>query len=215
LPTQLVLSARPEFAPLVRVWVLAETMGLNGEPEIQPANSGKVAVSLKRLRWPVLTVGVVGAVFLVAFQLGLIPGLQDLNGSLGATGVYAGAAFVFAAGIGGWWVWTRLANIRTSRVVLTAEGIRVIFSDGSNAFLSWADPNLHFRVREFSNSALIPDSTIIWGTGGIGRYASVTREGAQRVRAMATDRGFRLTTSQTGKPPSVWNLTEISRARAP
>src|SRR5208282_5981321 len=190
-------------------------MGLNGDLEIQPVHSDRMAVSLKRQSWSILVSGLACGVFLVAFQFGLIPGVQDSNGSLGGIGVYAGAAFLCAAGVGGWWVWTKLAKTRTSRVVLTAEGIRVVFFDGSTTLLSWKDPSLHLSIREFSNSALISGSTIVWGTGGMGRYAFVTREGAQRVRAMATDRGFRLTTSQTGKPPSVWNLTEISKARPP
>ncbi|MGA8537004.1 MAG: hypothetical protein WB789_06390 [Thermoplasmata archaeon] len=186
-------------------------MELDGDQEIQPANSESAAASLKRLRWPVLITGVAGAAILVAFQLGLIPGVQDLNGSLGAIGVFCGAAFVGAGGVVGWWVWTRLANSRTRRVTLTAQGILVVFNDEASALLSWADTNLHMTIKEFSNPAIVPDSTILWGKGGMRQYAFVTREGAERVRTISTDHGFRLTNTQSGKPPSVWNLTEISR----
>lgn len=126
-------------------------MELDGDQEIQPANSESAAASLKRLRWPVLITGVAGAAILVAFQLGLIPGVQDLNGSLGAIGVFCGAAFVGAGGVVGWWVWTRLANSRTRRVTLTAQGILVVFNDEASALLSWADTNLHMTIKEFSN----------------------------------------------------------------
>jgi hypothetical protein len=65
---------------------------------------------LRRLRWPILATGVLCGTFLVAFAQGLIPGIENMRGAWGRIGILAGAAYLYAAGIGSWIMFTRLGR---------------------------------------------------------------------------------------------------------
>ena len=178
----------------------------------QQSKELQVASSLRKQRWALLATGLALSAFLVVFLLGAIPGYTNIRGLAGTIVVSIGAAFVAAAGIVCWWLWTRLANFRTGKVLLTDQGIHVEFVNGSVVELEWTDPGLRFVTKEFSNQAVIPGVSLQWGSGGIGRYAHISRLGTERLKSEAISRGLRGTATSTGKPPNVWVTTEFSRS---
>jgi hypothetical protein len=175
-----------------------------------PGGEG-LAASLRRMRWAILVVGLFGTVVLVAFVLGAIPGLHNVQGMAGTIGVLAGATFVGAAGIGSWMLWTRIANTRTKRVVLTSDGLVVEFVSDQRVRLDWSDPELRLRLR-FFDGAQEQSAMLLWGAGKMGQYASITRAGAETVEAEATGHGFRLTVTPSGEPSSGWREIVIARS---
>jgi hypothetical protein len=177
----------------------------------QASKAAKAASSLKRQRWAILLTGLAGAVLLIAFQLGAVPGLSDDQRTGGAVVVFLGSAFLVAAGASSWWLWTRLANSRTARARLTDQGIAVEFVGGETVNLDWANQSLQLTITEFSASAANPGATLQWGSGRLGHYAHISHSGAERVKAEAQAHGFRLTSASIGKPPNVWYETRISR----
>ena len=70
---------------------------------------------LRWYRWEILATGAIGGTFLIAFALGQIPGIMNNRGPLGLEGIYAGAGFLYLAGIGRWSVFTRLARTLDTR----------------------------------------------------------------------------------------------------
>ena len=62
-----------------------------------------------------MATGAVGSTVLIGFALGQIPGPMNYCGLLGLEGIYAGAGFLYFAGIGGWIVFTRLARALDTR----------------------------------------------------------------------------------------------------
>lgn len=186
-------------------------MESTGPGGIQASDGSKLSASMRRMRWAVLATGLAGSVLLVAFQLEFIPSLVATMGTIGAVVVYAGAAFIAVAGLGSWWLWTRLANTRTHRVSPTSQGILVEFSDGSKTELRWGGVGLAIRIREFSNSATVSGATLLWGKGRMGQYAHITLAGAQQVKSLAAEAGLRLTNTPIGKSTSGWSETRIDR----
>jgi hypothetical protein len=169
------------------------------------------AASLRRMRWAILLAGLFGAVSLVVFILGAIPGWRNVRGTAGTIGVLAGAVFVGGAAIGAWLLWTRVANTRTKRVALTSDGVVVEFVSDQSVRLDWSDPELRLRLR-FFDSARAQSAVLLWGTGKMGEYASITRAGAETVQAEATGHGFQLKVAPSGKPSSGWREIVIARS---
>lgn len=178
----------------------------------EESNELRLSASLKKQRWALLATGFGGAAVIILFLWGAIPGVANKEGTVGFVGVALGGAFVAAAGVVSWWLWTRLANFRTRWVSLTDQGILVEFLIGSTARLNWADPNLRITIQEFSSSSAIPGATLRWGTGGIGRYAHLSHAGAERVKSEAIHAGLHVNSTTAGKPPNLWYTTQISRS---
>jgi hypothetical protein len=179
--------------------------------ESQASKEVRTAASLRKMRWVVLAVGLVGSAVLTAFVFGVIPGIKNAEGLAGTVGVSFGAAFVAAAGIVSWWLWTRVANFRTKSASLTSQGLTVEFVGGSIVRLDWADPKLQFSIVEFPNSRVVTGATLKWGPGGLGHYAFVSRGGAELIKSQAGSRGYKVSTKSSGKPPNLWTTTQVSR----
>ena len=191
-----------------KVTTLASPGPLGG---IEDPEAAGVAASLKRMRWAILGVGLACSAFLVAFQTGALPGLGDVQGGLGEIGILAGAAFLAAAGIGSWMLWTKLANTRARRVLLTADGLRIEFMNYPPVQLNWSDPQLRLSLTSLDTPQGSPAVVIRWGRGRMGQYANITRSGAEMVKSEATRNGFRLRSTSTGKVPNVYNETVVAR----
>ncbi len=170
----------------------------------------KLASSLKRQRWALLAVALIGSAVLVTFSLGGLPGVTNSRGLAGTAGILFGAAFLATCGIGSWWLWTRIANSRTRKAWLTDNGVVVEFVNGSTTRLAWTDPNLRFVIKECSNSSAPSSGILQWGSGGIGKYAQLSREGAERVQSAALSHGLLGRTTSSGKLPNAWITTEFS-----
>lgn len=171
----------------------------------------RLAASIKKQRWGILAVGLAGSAVLIIDLLGYIPGAQNIRGLAGSIGLAVGAAFVGAAGVIGCWLWSRFADTRSKRVRLTESGVETEFVGGSTARFAWADPDLRLTVRECSDPTVFPDASVVWGTGRLGQVATISRAGAERLRAEASSRGLRGTTTTEGKPPYVWTTTKFIR----
>jgi hypothetical protein len=170
----------------------------------------RTATAVRVQRWPILVVGLVGSVILVVFGLGYIPGLSGPLGVGAAVGVFFGAAFLAVAGLVSWWLWTRIANTRSRRVVLSDQGVTIDFVNLPTARLNWSERGLRFSIREPPNSSIASSATLLWGSGRMGQYAFIRGAASELVRSEAAAHGFRGITSATGKPPYVWTTTEFS-----
>ncbi len=177
----------------------------------QASNALRLSLSLRRQRWAILATGLACSALLIVFLFGALPGVP-FSGGLGASiGVSFGAAFLVAAGIGSWWVWTRAADFLTRRVVLTDRGIMVEFVNRPPVHLDWADAGLRFSVIEVSDPISASGGTIRWGSGGVGRSARVSGSGLEALKAQAVSQGLKAYTTLAGKPPNQWSTTVFSR----
>lgn len=75
-----------------------------------PPSPTELVRKARRFRWGVLATGLTCGTFLIAFALNRIPDLTNGSGRWGLVGIYAGAAFLYTAGICSWVVFTRLAR---------------------------------------------------------------------------------------------------------
>lgn len=185
----------------------------DGSPELAQAGGEKLYHLLRMQRWLLLGTGAACALLLVSFQIGDIPSLHASGSPSAAIAVYGAACFVAAAGMASWWLWTRIANTRTSSVMLTPAGVRIVFTGGSALHFRWDDPSLRLTLREFSDSRVVPGVTLEWASGGMGEYASVSRGGSARIKEEATAHGLKSSISTTGAPPRQWTLTVIINHR--
>ena len=163
----------------------------------------------------VLATGLVLGSLLVLLQVGVIPGVLTGDNTMGAVGVYVGAALVMGGGVGGWVVWTRIAKTRTKSVVLTQEGIRIAFRGGTTVILPWDDPEFHVKLQESSSSDETGSVRLEWSAAGKGQYVFVTREGGSRIRSEAAGRGLTVSSTTSGSPLGLVSTTEIARPAAP
>lgn len=182
----------------------------NRPVEVGQPGGEKLYLALRMQRWLLLGTGLALALLLLLLQIGIIPGVLTGDSSGAAIGIYGATCFVAAAGVASWLVWTRIANTRTRSVILTPAGAQVVFTGGSTVLLRWDDPRLRLRLREFSDSNLVAGVTLEWASGGMGQYASVSRQGSARIKEEAAARGLKLSTSVTGAAPKQWTLTEIT-----
>lgn len=180
--------------------------------EIQTAHPNKLYESLLRQRWALLGTGLTGALLLTLLQVEVIPGILPRESGLAAVGVSAGAAFLAAAGVGSWLLWTRIARTRTKLVTVTADGLEVRFFGGERVSLPWTSPSLHLKIRTFPGSGASAGAVLEWANGRMGEYAAISLDGSEVIRGQAAGLGLRITTSVTGKPPYQQATTEITRA---
>lgn len=181
-----------------------------GGIEIQPGSGFVAGRGLKRFVWVSPALGVALALFLVLFQMGLVPGFPRLGG--GASVVLLGAAaFLVVAGSATGVLWKRILDTRTQRVTLDDVGIHVLFSGGKVSVLAWNDPALMFKIVEGVDPPTRSLVRLEWGSAGMGFYAFLSTSGASSAKSEARARGLESDVSTFGKPGFRTQITTLRR----
>ena len=130
--------------------------------------------------------------FLFVFGLGLIPGLQNEQGSFGLVAIYAAATFlVLCAAVG--WVWFgRIARQTALTLELTPDGFVAGLVGGRSVSTSWNDPRFGAKLATWTQT---PNASgyLQWTCGGQRFAARVTPEGGRRLVEEARRHGLVVT----------------------